>query len=458
MPEETKLRLISEKKDGRKTYYVVSTVNEHGEVLAQREVKYPLYQLDYNGYQHFLLYDDAMTPVRDVYNYLNFEMQEKSYNTRSNSAHALRLLYCFLDITNRSISKLDQKAFGEFKYFIRGININPKGYELITRRSNATVNVYFAIYRTFFKYIGIECPVLFDSRDVIVNSTLDSGSKIKLKKYESNLKTNSRTERYVPKYISPDEFSKIYRHMMKAQDKQAQIIVHLMYGYGLRLGEVLGLTLEDVDEVLINDEYESVLWLRNRMSDKKFQCAKGLMHPMDKSDYTSPEYIKTSVKIRLNEYFNVELLTYLAAEFNEVSEHRQARMESAKADIVTDTFGQDENYYIFLNRYGKALSEQVWNNKLRQYFKECGLTVDLHHRENNLSHRFRHGFAMFHAKYSPNPVDVLRLQKLMRHHSMASTMIYYNPTPEDEREMKAKFQKDMYQRIPELGKGINYDE
>ena len=57
---------------------------------------------------------------------------------------------------------------------------------------------------------------------------------------------------------------------------------------------------------------------------------------------------------------------------------------------------------------------------------------------------------MFHARFSEHPVDVLTLQKLLRHKSISSTMIYYNPTIEDEFNIKTEFQNELYSMIPEL--------
>ena len=109
---------------------------------------------------------------------------------------------------------------------------------------------------------------------------------------------------------------------------------------------------------------------------------------------------------------------------------------------------------MFLNRYGRVLSDQTWNNKLKKYFQIARIPIDAEIRENNLSHRFRHGFAMFHARFSKKPVSVLELQKMLRHRSVSSTMVYYNPTPEDELRTKAEFLNELYGMMPELKGGL----
>lgn len=442
---------ISEHKQGRKTYFVSNMVDDNGEVTSQRKVTCPLYQVEKDGFTYFLLYGERMVPYWEVFNYLNYGLQDNPLTTRSKAANALRLLYCFLSLTQRSITELDEMAFGEFMPFIRGINYNPKSFSLITRRSNGTVNGYFAVYRDFFKYSKIECPPLFDTRTVRMNSSLDRFDAPTVKtKYGKNLKTSTYTDTFVPKYISPDDFRKIYRTVIEAGDKQAKIILHLMYGYGMRLGEVLGLTIEDIDEIKTNNKYVPVLWLRNRLSDKKFQYCKGLPHVISEKEYEGKDYKAASGKIILARRFYEEILSY----FNEIAEELESKYPQnillSEADIVTGDDGPERNFYIFLNRYGKPLSDQTWNIRLRKYFEQSGLIIDRGIKENNLSHRFRHGFAMFRARYSPHPVDALVLQKLMRHRSLTSTMVYYNPTPEDEYKEKTEFLKDLYEMLPEL--------
>ena len=131
--------------------------------------------------------------------------------------------------------------------------------------------------------------------------------------------------------------------------------------------------------------------------------------------------------------------------------------EQGYADIVSVRDKPETNHYIFLNRYGRILSDQTWNNTLKKYFEVAGIPIDVDVRENNLSHRFRHGFAMVHARFSKHPADALSLQKMLRHKSLSSTMVYYNPTPEDEFKIKMEFQKELYDMIPELKEGLDIE-
>lgn len=64
-----------------------------------------------------------------------------------------------------------------------------------------------------------------------------------------------------------------------------------MYENGLRIGEVLGLTREDVAlEEDVNGNQIPVLYLRNRLTDKAFQNAKSCMKVHSKQTYRSKDY------------------------------------------------------------------------------------------------------------------------------------------------------------------------
>jgi len=54
-------------------------------------------------------------------------------------------------------------------------------------------------------------------------------------------------------------------------------------------------------------------------------------------------------------------------------------------------------------------------------------------------------------------LNILELQKMLRHRSIASTMVYYNPTQDDEFKTKTEFQEELYNLIPELKAGQLYE-
>lgn len=449
--------VYSEEKIGHQSIFIKTILNNDGVKVRRRVVNIPLYQVKKDNFTYFILYDDDMNVISDVYEYLNFTLKENPITSRSKAAFSLRLLYCFLSLYKYDVKKIDSKILNELLFFLRGININPIEYGIKTQRSSNTINGYLSIYRNYFINSKIKCKPLFKSHTVTSTSNIgnDFTSVVERLRYDNNLKTSKVNIKFVPKYISPEDFKKLYKIAITNNDKTAKIIMHLMYGYGLRLGEVLGLTIEDVQEVYAHNKLIPVLFLRNRMSDRKFQFAKNLPHVIDKKQYASNDYKIAKTQIIITYDFYEELLEYIEEIHTKAMKKYEDNYNYGVADIVSTKDIPETNHYIFLNRYGKVLSDQTWNNSLKKYFNTANIPLDLDVRENNLSHRFRHGFAMFHARFSNHIVDILSLQKLMRHKNISSTMIYFNPTPDDEFKTKTEFQTELYTLIPELKEGFD---
>lgn len=449
--------LYSEDKKGQQSTFVKRILDNNGNIVSERKVTIPLFQQEKDKYIYFILYSDHMKVISEVYEYLNFEMRESPLTSRSKAAFALRLLYCFLSLSGIRVNQLSPTEFKELLYFLRGISSNPKQYSMKTQRSAATVNGYLSVYRSFFASQHIPCDALFKSHSVVSESPIEGNfaSRVERKRYNNNLRSMRPNEDTVPKYIGPDDFRKLYKLALDKKDTEAVILMHLMYGYGLRLGECLGLCLEDIQETHDNGHLVPVLILRNRISDQRFQFAKGLMHVSDSTQYKSHDYQLSRWKIIITYELYEELLDFIEVTHALAMENYTSNYEAGIADIVSLKNIPENNHYVFLNRYGRVLSDQTWNSKLRSYFTEADISIDYDIRDNNLSHRFRHGFAMFHARFSEHPVDALTLSKLMRHKSISSTMVYYNPTPEDEFKIKTEFQQELYNLIPELKEGFD---
>ena len=152
------------------------------------------------------------------------------------------------------------------------------------------------------------------------------------------------------------------------------------------------------------------------------------------------------------------IFDYISDVHSVVMEKHPDRYEKGVADIVSWRDAPEYNHYIFLSDAGTVLSGQTWGNYLKKYFVEAGIDLDLGYRENNLSHRFRHGFAMLHAHYRKEPVNALQLKLMMRHKSLSSTMKYFNPTQEEEFKIKEEFVNELETLIPSLKEGVELFE
>lgn len=400
-----------------------------------------------NVYYH-IVYDSNMKPLHDAFRFLNFELKNNSINYIYTNISALKLLFSYLELFNLNLDSLTKKDIDNLIVFLSGIS--SKGclysFDLKTLRSNSTINLYLSIYRKYIKFLGIEncyltkkndgTKLVFDAENEITHS-FDT--------YESSVK-QYKNDFTVPKYISVNDFRKILKVIRSDYSIREECIVRLMFESGLRLGEVLGLTDEDFTE---EDNY-SILTIRNRVSDEDYQQAKGCMTVKHRCKYLSEDYSTEKYgyqTVHISNDLSKLLVDYLN-EFHVCSSKTFSNNYSkyTVADSVSDL--DHDNFYIFINSIGRPLSSNLWGKTLREIFRKVGLKVDKVSKQNNLSHRFRHGYAMFMIQYKN--VDRLKLKELLRHRRILSCEKYYRPTDEDVIKLREGYVKSIYDVIPEL--------
>lgn len=444
--------IIKELVSGKKKFYAKSIVDSDGAESVEF-AEYRMTKVEKEGFVYFILYDDEMAVIRPFFRYINYEMAHLSYNTREQSAHALRLLYCYLKLTKSDINRLARKDIISLQYFLLGYSPAKGAYSfrLFTVRRNNTVNDYIGIYRSYFKYAGITCKYIEASRSIEYQSINEIGdiTSSKEERFEATLREGTPVRR-VPKYISVDEFSKVIKIVRDGKQVCAEIIIRLMYEYGLRIGEVLGITNEDVTEKSIDGMLRPVIYIRNRVSDdKKFQSAKTMLKALTPEIYDSPDY--RTEKLGYELIYLTDDFYELLCDFIEVTLKRaedEGVIERSLADTVVKRKHAPENHYIFLNSTGSPLSSKSWNCLLKGIYEKAGIYIDTEVKKHNLNHRFRHGFAMFQVQH--RNINAFELKEMMRHSSLSSTLIYYNPTEDDEYNMKTEFVDELYGLIPTL--------
>lgn len=452
----------TEEKNGTKSiYYKVIYDEIEGKEISKAKVEIPLHIKEINGQTRFILYDDEMNVLSTPTSYINFHLKGTP-NSKKLAATALRLLYIFLALSGYSIDELEFNQLKQLNVFLLGINSNPENYKTITVRTNETVNNYLAVYRAYFKANGFKSEALFDSKTIKVLNQFgnDSIGESEHITYTNNVRTGNYKSKEVPKHIRPDDFNKLYDLAKKNEDILAQCIMRLMYCHGLRIGEVLGLTIEDVYEK--KDENDGFLYpvvaLRNRVSDKNFQYAKNLGHIFNTSYYDTKRYKDTKVEVAIDYPLFDLLCDYIESAHKKAKKDYPENYATGIADIVTSDFENETNHYIFLNKWGRVLSGQTWGLKLKEYFTLCSIHVDKKCKESNLSHRFRHGYAMMHAYYRKNPYDLAMLADKMRHKNPKTTMKYFSPTLETKFKIKNDFSKELYELVPSLKEGAKLYE
>lgn len=385
---------------------------------------------------HFILVDWNGIRIKEANKYLNVTLMNKSYKKRESAFTALKHLYSYVKIFNVSNY---QKGLSEIELvnltnFLKGGKKRGTIWdlELGPIRRNETVNKYFTVYRDFYVKI-------FYIMDSVIQATYsisyESGGgfsghadKKTVEGFESNLIVLLNEE--LPEYITFEQYEMIIKVVEEKYNLREKALINLMYRFGLRLGEALGLTFEDVRG--------NLLFIRNRFTDKPDHSAKGVMNIKSRDDYNDPAYhakgkgggyqdvvIDSEMSLLLEDYIDESRDPFLLSKYLKKRENYE---KYASADRVTDYQGQ--NYYIFINRgLYTPLSGKGWGGILKEIFKEVGLEPDVETKKKGLSHLFRHGFAMFRAHDMGH--NEQELAAALRHSGTRTVMRYYKPNAKD---------------------------
>lgn len=209
-------------------------------------------------------------------------------------------------------------------------------------------------------------------------------------------------------YVSKEDFQKVLSTIKTNYTFREELVVKLMYEYGLTLEEVLGLTFYDfviereykvrchfngkyIDKTL---EYVPVLYIRNRVSDRPYQVSDKCMKVADIKQYNSREYklegYGYKTKLLTEEVYKL-LVEYIdeahlkAREEQKENYYKNVVADKARENTLQDC--EDENYYVFINEEGNLLTDVELNDILRNIFRDCNLD------DENLSEKLTNSFA-----------------------------------------------------------------
>lgn len=397
----------------------------------------------------YMLYDSDMEPVSPAYRFLNEYHAHSSESTRKKYAYALRFFLCYCAVMSFDPLKMTYAQFIELRDYMQGIGKLANAES--PQRDGESVNQFIGMLRGYFTFMGVDCPYLFDSRMVTMTTeNKDEGYSADMRSisYKSNLKTAPERSQ-VPKHLKPDEFLRLLKVIRSHGDKQAEVIVKLEYLGSLRIGEVMGLTLEDFE---IEKDYVKIL-IRNRVTDKDYQHAKYRMTVKEAREYQLKRYAEDTKTAIIRKELYQEIVEYAEEQFEMLSNKigEEELMKRAYADTISPaTFEGESNMYLFLGSTGKPLSDQAWNIRLRQYFLEADLEVDFGKKSSGLNHRLRHGFAMLHAYYRKDKANALELMKLLRVRNISTVLVYFSVTDDERAEIINGFSDELKAMLPGL--------
>lgn len=497
--------LIEEANTRQNVYYKYLVDKESGKKTLLKTVEITCESSIVNKVEYCILYDSNMIPIKDAFRFINYNFLDCSPNTKYQAITALRILYSFLEIFDLNLRELTDNDINNLKYFLRGYS--PRGnlitINLNTDRSNTTINTYLAMFRRYTAFLNIENCNLHKISP-ITTKTFMYGADILVEKNSYVHNEGVNESKTVPMYVSIDEYKKVLDVIAKDYTIREECIVRLMYTGGLRIGEVLGLTIEDVqcrfykNQDTKKKKKTAFVYTRNRVTDKDYQLAKNLEKPKNRRAYITKNYKqgagKTSINIslydKIMEYIDIfhnpnsynkkdeDKVENTILEYNffdeilnpEVKEEYKIKKKSnkslelfnrnfekyARADIVDKKANTDENgfpilknnSYIFINNVGKPLNIISWNKIMREILEKSGLDVDENKREHNLNHRFRHGHAMFlvkELKYTPQQVA-----DRLRQSNPRSAYKYFRLTDDDRATAHDEFSKSLEDSLSKI--------
>lgn len=272
---------IEEKHNKKEIYYIYSHITDNKKIVMKKVYFRNVKIKDQSNIIFFLLYDGNENINRQVFQYVNYYLSNKSYHAKELASNALKLLFSFTELFSLDYRQIKLEDAYKLKLFLYG-ELQQQGYvkfSLKTQRNSDTINTYINIYRNFYEYLGLldspfcekKITKTFGNKSVI-NSTMYNEKYILIDK-------SSKDNRKVPRYIRINEMEKIVKVIKEKYTLREEIIVRLMFECGLWIGEVLGLTLEDLSTIpIIINEHDDLevceIIIRNRLSDAPYQLAK----------------------------------------------------------------------------------------------------------------------------------------------------------------------------------------
>ena len=396
-----------------------------------------------NDVDTYVFRDYQMKILIEPSSFVTDELQWESSNTVSQAVSAMKALSNYCALVRTPFRAFDTAQARNFLMFLRGTLSDGIAYKfkLATQRSEETIAAYLKHIRRYARWAGIGNSPFLQPKRSLIGNTLFETDKDGAHKIQANTVAKMET----PRYISPEEYRKILSEIDKNWTIEEKCIVRLMYEHGLRIGEVLGLTIEDLEWSESTDGVPRyAVILRNRKSDSKDQHAKTLMKVSDPAQYRSTDYRKRNHGFQ--RVYISESLFFALSEYAEGA-HAEENEKSLADAVGKDT---ESNHYLFLNKWGNPLSANLWNKRLRTIMAASGVQTDKEARKTNLNHRFRHGYAMFltrNATKNGKPLNEFEIMTLMRHRSLNSTQVYYRPTEEDVHQMQEDIISELEEKI-----------
>lgn len=361
----------------------------------------------------YILLDNEYKPIDSVKRYLKFlDNTGKSPYTLKNYAYHLKAYFEYLNIIDISYDELNTEegkgalelfsdfiAWLQYPNYLNGnvVPITPQQ----TDRSNKTINIIMNTVLGFYDYLAKNNEL----KELDLYKVQRGNSKFKSFLYElvSNKKLIKKSilkkviDEPELEYLTREEYNLIFSLCNNARDK---IILSLMFEGGLRLGEVLGMHIEDVD---IWDNKISIVPRENLENGARVKNqAKGIIF--------LPDYV-------------MDLLS----------------------DYILNELDEYDTDFLLVNLRGKNKGKPMKHITVQKLFERFSKSLDrsIH------PHMCRHGHATELLEAGWKLIDI---KDRLRHRQINSTNVYTHFADEYKKEQVREFYKS---KDMKLGGGHN---
>ena len=288
------------------------------------------------------------TAIESFIEYLRVERNASDLTIKSYEEDLIALVLYFEETEGREV-ELSEVTTLELRRFVA--ELQQAGY------AKSTISRKLACLRSFFR---------FAMREGWVEANIAKPLR------------NPRAGRKLPHFLSAEEIARLLESppSTNASGVRDRAILETMYSAGLRVSELVGLSIEDID-------FSSGL-VRVRGKGRKERLS-----PLG-------SYAQKAIKDWLSQR----------------EPNPKATKEHASA--------------VFLNRFGNRLTSRSVGRMLEKYLKQCGLD------QRTSPHTLRHSFA---THLLDRGADIRSVQELLGHKSLITTQIYTHVSTERLREV-----------------------
>ena len=288
------------------------------------------------------------TAIESFIEYLRVERNASDLTIKSYEEDLIALVLYFEETEERAV-EISEVTTLELRRFIA--ELQQAGY------AKSTISRKLACLRSFFR---------FAVREGWVEANIAKPLR------------NPRAGRKLPHFLSAEEIARLLESppSTNASGVRDRAILETMYSAGLRVSELVGLSIEDID----------------------FSAGLVRVRGKGRKERLSP----------LGSYAQKAIKNWLSQR----EPNPKATKEHASA--------------VFLNRFGNRLTSRSVGRMLEKYLKQCGLD------QRTSPHTLRHSFA---THLLDRGADIRSVQELLGHKSLITTQIYTHVSTERLREV-----------------------